>query len=211
MKCLELANPRVLGNIILHRATLIFLHLRLSLQRILRLTHEYQPDRFIKRPALTSQRGRSCRDRYAAFTAHLPDGEALSVMDIGCNRGYFVFRMAERGGLCIGVDSDRSEIMFASALATVHRIPNAVFTTMVIDMQALEGLPSVDVTICLSIFHHWVRNFGVETAKDIMQAIADRTSHYMFFETGVCEEEEAAWASELFFVSIDSERWTRRF
>ena len=210
MKILKL-TPRVLGNVILHRGTVLSLRIRLALQRRLRLTHEYQPDPFVKEPAPGDGRGRPCEDRYNAFVAHLPEGEALSVLDIGCNRGYFVFRMAERGGLCIGIDSDRNEIMFADALATVHGVPNVAFTTMVVDRKSVEGLPSVDVTICLSIFHHWVRSYGVEAAKDIMRVIADRTESFLIFETGGPDEEETQWADELSFMRSEDNAWIRCF
>lgn len=211
MKILELTDPRVLGNVILHRSTVLSLRLRLALQRGLRLTHEYQPNPFAKEPVPNSGRGRSCEDRYNAFVAHLPEGEALSVLDIGCNRGYFVFRMAERGGLCIGIDSDRNEIMFADAMATIQRVPNVAFTTMVVNRNSVKGLPSADVTICLSIFHHWVRSYGLEAAKDIMRVIADRTEGYLIFETGVPEEEDAQWMDDLIFMRPESKAWIRYF
>jgi len=208
MKLLKLTNPRILGNVLLHRGTVLSLRFRLALQRSLRLTHEYQPDPFVRELAPGDGSGRPCQDRYNAFVAHLPKGKVLSVLDVGCNRGYFVFRMAERGGFCIGIDSDRNEIMFADALAIVHGVSNVVFTTMVVDRKSVEGLPSVDVTICLSIFHHWVRSYGMEAAKDIMRSIAERTESYLVFETGG-PEEEAQWTHELSFMQPDSKSWIK--
>lgn len=210
MKLFHLARPRVLGNVILHRLTLLGLRLRLVVQRVLRLTHEYQADPFAK-GAPKSTEGRSCVDRFAAFSTHLPDGTPLSVLDIGCNQGYFVFRMAERGGLCIGIDSDRNEVMYARAQAAIHRVPNTVFAEMTVDRESAKGLPAVDVTICLSIFHHWVRFFGADAAKDILRTVADRTRRYLIFETGQSEEKDAVWASEVAFMGPDSGVWIRSF
>ena len=207
----SLPGPRVIGNIVLHRATSAALRLRVGLQRILSLTHEYQADPFATEAVSARGKGRPCEDRYDALSEHLPNGEPLSVLDIGCNRGYFVLRMAERGGFCIGIDSDRNEIMYARAQAEIYRIPNVVFATMIVDGKSVESLPSVDVTLCMSIFHHWVRSFGVDKAKDIMQVIACRTVRYLIFESGGCEETEAEWAPELSFMGADSTFWTRRF
>lgn len=211
MKISDLATPRVLTNVALHRLTLLLLRQRLLVQRVLHLTHEYQPDPFRNDKGAGTREGRACIDRFEAFSALFPSDKPLSVLDIGCNQGYFTFRMAERGGLCIGIDSDRNEVLYARAQAATHRVANTVFAEMTIDTESARGLPSVDITICLSIFHHWVRFFGEDNAKEIMRSVAERTRGYLVFETGQHDETDALWAHELAFMGADSKAWIRSF
>ena len=88
-------------------------------------------------------------------------------------------------------------------MARLHKVPNAVFARIDIDKHSIAGLPRVDLVICLSIFHHWARRLGEESAKDIMRQLAARTRRYMVFETGQPDEIDTDWAKDLSFMGAD--------
>lgn len=193
---------RDLGNALAHRLTLAFLRVRLALQR--RWVKVYQPDPF----ARTVPEGvRDSADRFEAFSEYLPAGP-VSVLDVGCNEGYFVFRLAERGGLSIGIDQDRNAVMIAEARARVHGVPNAVFSNMAVTVDNVDALPDADVVILLSVFHHWARHWGPEVATDVLRRLAVHARHGLVFETGHSGELGARWTDALAFMGGYRE-WVR--
>lgn len=181
--------------------------LQVFLLRRLGLIGRYQPDPF--RPLDSQGAVRDCADRFNALSRWLPEGP-LSALDFGCHSGYFTFRMAERGGLCIGIDRGEAEILTARSLATLHGVRNAAFVRMDLSPANTGGLPSADVVFCLSIFHHWVRQYGQDGALALLRALAGRATGYFVFETGQPEEADMLWADQLAFVGNDVVPWANR-
>lgn len=191
----------------LHRASLASLALRLAAQSILRTTHNYQPDPF----SHTGPDPRACAARFDAAAAELVDLERPSVIDVGCNQGYFTLRFAKKGGICLGFDNDRAELMAARARAAIHRVDNVAFFELLLDPESIKGLPKCDVVICLSIFHHWVRHYGQKGAEDLMRDLAGRAGKAMVFDTGQPEETATRWARQLDFMKPDGPAWIEGF
>lgn len=208
---MRIKSARELGNAIIHRIYLLFLRFRLFVQLQLGLLKIYQPNPFAGWRQKKSLSMRGCIDRFEAFYALVPKNKPLSVLDIGCNQGYFVFRMAERGGLCIGIDWDRHKIEVAHALATVYNLPNALFAQMEVNEEIAATFPKVDMVICLSIFHHWACKLGENRAKEIMITISNCAEKYLIFETGQPNEVKKEWAEKLSFMAPDHETWIRKF
>lgn len=180
---------------------------RTYLRQRLRPTPDYQPDPFDR--SADSQRAlRSCADRFDAIAARLPQG-ALSVLDVGCHLGYFTFRLAERGGICVGVDRSAAAVALARSRAQRHRIRNAAFVELDLDPAATAGLPATDVVLCLSVFHHWVRQFGQAGAMEMLTRVAGLARRTFVFETGQPEEADMKWAPQLDFMRPDSATWAR--
>lgn len=202
-------SPRNFLNAILNRLVLLGLRGRLSCQLRLRLVDLYQPV-FMVPEAPRGSRMRECRDRLEAIERHLPTGP-LTALDVGCNIGYFTFELARRGGLCVGIDSGRNEIMIARAVAGIHGISNVAFVEMAIDHPDEIALPQVDVVLCLSLFHHWAAKLGEERARKIMSTVASAAQRFLVFETGQPEETNTKWAASLSFMKPDAESWTRSF
>ncbi|WP_120495667.1 methyltransferase [Kiloniella sp. EL199] len=193
-----------IANYFLFHSSLLLLRVRLCIQSCLKLTHEYQPNPFKDDRAKDL---RACHDRYEAIKRSLEGLETPSSLDLGCNQGYFTFRLAEKGGYCIGIDNDRSEIMAAKAKAAINRINNVAFSELTLDAESIENFPQTDVTVCLSIFHHWVRFYGQEQAEKMLFSLAKRTKKALVFDTGQPEEESKNWAKELEFMAPDSRTW----
>ena len=196
---------------LLHAFTIVFLRARLFCQVRLGLLKVYQPHPFGKSWGGNSEQLRACADRLDAMAAKLPVGVPLSTLDLGCNIGYFTFRFAERGGLCIGIDVGLKEIMAARALAAIHDVPNAVFAQIELTVESGRQLPRVDLVICLSIFHHLVRAHGERIACEIMEQVARLADRFLVFETGQPDELSAKWAREMSFMYPDPDKWIRNF
>ena len=208
---MKISSGRELANAIIRRGYIYFLHFRLFSQLGLGFLKRYQPNLFNSMERGKKRSLRNCIDRYEAFSALLPKNKPLSVLDVGCEQGYFVFEMSKRGGICIGVDQDSHKIEIAQALATVHNIPNALFTRIEVNEENIDIFPKVDVVICLSIFHHWVRTFGEHGAKRIMGILSDRADNYFLFDTGQPNEVKKEWARKLSFMVPDPDTWIRNF
>lgn len=193
---------RLAAHDLLNDLTIAALRLRLAVQRL--LVEEYQPDPFGE-----SSDPRMSQARFEALDGCLPARQPVSVLDIGCNEGFFVFRLAERGGLCLGLDLDNRALMMARARARIHGVENVAFLRWEVDTANALALPLVDAVICLSVFHHWVRYQGLEEARAILSAVASRARSHLVFETGQADELDARWASDLGFMGSDPDRWIR--
>lgn len=198
---------RGLVSAALHRTQRSLLRGQVGVQHALGIAGHYQPNPFVKSDGRPDRR--ACRERYEAFSALLPAG-ALTCIDIGCNVGYFTLRMAAAGGICLGIDVGRNEISYARGLAALHHVSNVAFLQFEVTPQTVAALPRVDVIICMSVFHHWVRKLGLERATQIIDGIANRCD-FLVFETGQHNETDTCWASQLAFMGDDCDGWIRRF
>ena len=187
---------RQLINFAVHKLHMAILRLRVFFQQTLNTLNCYE-------------RKRDCMERFEACLEYLPFRSRATVLDVGCHSGWFVLRLADLNyGLCIGVDKDRHLIYLAQCLSAVRKIDNAVFIKMEITGLTVRNLPKVDVTLCLSVFHHWVRQYGVQEALEILEILCLNTRR-LIFETGQ-PDEGSKWAEELIFMGgKDSEMWIR--
>lgn len=197
-------NIRGLTNAGINRTGRLLLRVRLWAQYRFRLVNRYQPDPFGERDQ-NSAVGRECRDRFEAFSPILPDGP-LSFMDLGCNTGFFVFRLAERGGFGLGIEQGRNEFMVCHARATLHRVRNVAFSRLTLSPDNVHRLPEMDVVVFLSLFHHFVRHFGEEAAMTMLSAISRKAKRFLVFETGQ-PDEDSSWADELEFMGPEPDVW----
>jgi SAM-dependent methyltransferase len=188
---------------VLYKAMINFIF---ALQNILSVTHNYQPNPFSKK----NRAGRDTYDRYNAILSNINE-TPKSVIDLGCNRGFFVLKTAAEGSISIGVDHDWFEIIYARALAEKNNTSNALFMNAEINSSFIDKLPSFDMVVCTSIFHHWVRIYGKEEAFDMMRLIALKTNKYLVFETGQYNEISTSWYKELSFMGDNYEEWIVNF
>ncbi|MGN7613107.1 class I SAM-dependent methyltransferase [Magnetococcales bacterium HHB-1] len=198
-------------NAAIYRLTKGLLLLRLQMQLRLSLIKRYQPlpDHDIEDNAdhqSIQDDPRLSRQRLMAINAHLPEGP-ISSLDIGCNIGFFTLNIAKRGGLCIGIDIGRNEIMTAQSLVTQLNRGNATFAQMALNRSNISSLPQSDLVIFMSVYHHWVRHFGRDTADDMTQHLADKAGRFFVFETGQPDEIGAGWCDELTFMGEAPSVW----
>ena len=179
----------------------------LALQRISGNAYRYQP-----RCGVDDQRAEAVRPttaRWEAIAPHLPT--TGSALDVGCNNGFFTFKLAERGLLSLGVDTNTNAIATARLLGVRNDPPRAGFARLDLTPRTAASLPGVDVVLCLSVFHHLVRHQGLEDATEVMAVLASKTRRLMVFETGQADEVSKSWWRELAFMGEDPQGWVGQF
>jgi hypothetical protein len=179
------------------------------LQNALKVTHDYQPNPFVfsKR---NDKKNRNSFDRYEAIFKNLPN-TPTTLIDYGCSRGFFVLQAAKDGLFSIGIDHDRFEILYARSVSEIYGVNKALFMHDEITEDLISTLPKFEMTICTSIFHHWVRIYGKESAFRMMQGIADNTTKYLVFETGQNNEIDTRFYPYLEFMGDSYEDWIESF
>ncbi len=152
---------------------------------------------------------RQCEDRWDVFSKHIPQTKG-SVLDIGCNIGYFSFKSAELGHFAYGIESDHFNITSCNAIKSVHNVQNAMFLKHLMDPDFVSKMPSFDTIINLSVFHHWVKVYGEAQAKGMMKNLASKCS-CMIFETGQPNEIGSQWPKILSFMGDAPDAWIAAF
>ena len=166
----------------------------------------YQP--LWRSPAVRRQQHvgeRGCQDRWECIEQNLPSNH-FSFLDIGSQVGYFTLSAAHKGAFAIGIERDKVYRKLAQAQAALHNLPLANFYNMELNSDSVVLLPEVDVTICLSVYHHWVREWSQEEADKIFSRLCSHTG-MMFFETGQCNEKNVDWAADMSFMGADPKAW----
>ncbi len=103
-----------------------------------------------------------------------------TVLDVGCNQGYYTFRAALEGGLCTGIDID------PKAIATASLLNELVFRDVRVDFRVAQvrdlSLQSPrDIVICFSLLHHvpllqTIRDISAITLRSAyIEALVDLT------------------------------------
>lgn len=125
--------------------------------------------------------------RWRAIATRLDGLEARSALDVGCQAGYFALSLGERGIPTLGVDSDARSLRIARFAGRRARARNVGWLDLHVDETTVGLLPGADVVLLLSVWHHWVRGFGLEGADALLGALWERTGRVLFFETGEAE------------------------
>jgi hypothetical protein len=179
------------------------------IQNLFNVTHDYQPNPFVYNSS-NDRKNRNSFDRYDAIFNNLPS-IPTNLIDFGCSRGFFVLQAAKQGIFSMGVDHDRFEILYARSISEIYNVNNALFMHGEINEELIGTFPKFEMTICTSIFHHWVRVYGKEIAFRMMQEIADNTTKYLVFETGQNNETDTRFYPYLEFMGSDYEDWIVSF
>lgn len=152
---------------------------------------------------------RTCDDRWNVFSKSFPNKPG-SVLDIGCNIGYFTFKSAEAGHNALGVEGDYFNFTSCQAIKNASDVHNCSFIKHYIDPVFTQTMPHFDTVINLSVFHHWVKAYGLEEAKAMMQNLADKCDT-LIFETGQSNEVGSQWPEILSFMGDDPQKWIHEF
>jgi hypothetical protein len=131
----------------------------------------------------TRKRDESTLLRWQAIEQNL-DIQGGTAMDIGSNLGHFVLRLAEKGFYGIGIDMAYGNVKIAQYAQRKAGIENAAFSVMAVTPDNVSLLPTVDVLVFFSVWHHWIGAYGLDIAEEMLRVIWGKTRHVMFFETG---------------------------
>jgi len=131
------------------------------------------------RPASTIQKYDKIR---MSMLNILGDTPGASVLDLGCNEGYFSLRLASDGFWVNGVDPDPSVINVAKFLQHKYSVNTASFNEVMADQDTLITLPSFDIVLFLSVFQKWCGQYDYDVAREMLSVLWKKTNRVMFFE-----------------------------
>jgi hypothetical protein len=105
-------------------------------------------------------------------------------MDIGANMGFFSVSLAAQGIPTVGVEMDDRFVRVFRHVLRKQNIKNVSLMHTEINLDTKALLPQVDLVLLLSVWHHWVRYMGQETAAELLSAVWEKTQKVLVFETG---------------------------
>ena len=200
---------RKLLNKLLHSIPTKLSYLIVFIQEYSGLTNWYHPHPF--KPAINKVEHRTSKDRFSAIQPYLPPN-SFTTLDIGCQEGYFLFRLSVHKGLKLGIDMDENALDYARVLARKYKKNNVLLANHHITKASdLDELPDFDVVICMSIFHHWVKHFGKKEALQILGKVAEKTKHILVFDTGEPTEITQKWAADMAFISPTTDEYFNEY
>ena len=131
-----------------------------------------------------AKRGEGTKARLEAIETSLTGLDIRSGMDIGCNSGYFCFGLAQKGIPMLGIDMDAQNIRIAHYAYEKIGKQTIALCRMAINTETLCLLPTVDLVLVLSIWHHWIRSYGLDVASQILSTLWEKSGKVLYFETG---------------------------
>jgi hypothetical protein len=134
-------------------------------------------------PARAS-RGTGSESRWSALLPIIEEQDVGSAVDIGACEGYFSLNLAAAGVPTIAVESVPRN--YRTALLAVRRSGTSDVGVLAMEVTPENAgtLPATDCVLCLSVWHHFVRAYGLADATDMLAAIWRQTRKVMFFDTG---------------------------
>jgi hypothetical protein len=135
-------------------------------------------------PVRRAKRATGTQSRWEAIEQVVERLGVRSAMDVGANVGYFPIKLAQRGVPSVAVESDRRSVRTMATAVRRNRLNSVAVMEAELRPDTVQLLPATDCTILLSVWHHLVREQGMETATQLLRALWERTGKVMFFDTG---------------------------
>jgi hypothetical protein len=142
----------------------------------------YQPVESL--PIRSATRGGGSESRWSAMLPVIRERAAESAVDIGACEGYFSLMLGEAGIPTIAIEGDPST--YRTAIFAVRRsgLENVGVLALELTPVNVVAVPISDCTLCLSVWHHFVRYHGLERATEMLESIWAGTRKVLFFDTG---------------------------
>ena len=119
--------------------------------------------------------------RWQFISDHLDEEHEL-LLDIGCADGFFTRKAAEHGLKTTGIDVEKKRV--ESAREKLSDTPDAKVELRHITPDNVDELPDSDVTLLLTVHHHWDKHFGRENALEMLKTIASKTDLLVYEPPG---------------------------
>ncbi len=148
----------------------------------------YQPVTELGRRYAAADRKVGTASRWLAMRPVLEATMPRTAVDIGCNAGWFTLELGRLGVPTLGVESHPP--YYRAALAAVQRsgLRNVGIMAIELSPGTMGLLPQADCILLLSVWHHLVREGGLDAATSFLQRTWQDTRRIMFFETGEADE-----------------------
>jgi hypothetical protein len=138
------------------------------------------------------RRAESTKTRWEKIAPLVEVHGVRPVVDVGSSAGWFGFRLAERGVPTIAVERSPRGLRLGLYTRKKSGLDDVSFLAMEVTPATVELLPAADCVLLLSVWHHFVREWGFEAATGMLEGIWEKTGSLLFFETGE-DEMPASW------------------
>jgi len=107
------------------------------------------------------------------------DDNDQNLLDIGCADGQLTTKFHDSGLFCVGVD--RAEQMLALSRSGQQYTDGIGFVRYDVTPDSIGKLPHFDIVLLLTVYHHWVNAYGLESAEKMLTDLKRRCDK-LFFE-----------------------------
>ena len=158
---------------------------RITSRRLETWAHVYHPIPFIEFADLTTQvPSRVSSSRLNMILERVGSVRGATVLDLGCNVGYYALQLAKRGATGTGLDKRADYIELANEVAALYQLP-AKFYEAELTPEFLETLaPHYDIALCFSVFQWIAAGLGARKAASFLSALSEKVTH-LFFDVAV--------------------------
>lgn len=110
--------------------------------------------------------------RWSFIRTHLEDSHQR-ILDVGCAEGFFVQAAAQLGIQALGIETNKRR--YDRCVKRFGDHENAEFEHLTVTPDNVNDVPTVDVTLCLTVHHHWAGSFGAGPATQMLKSLAEKT------------------------------------
>jgi len=107
-----------------------------------------------------------------------------SILEIGCNVGFYTLALAQDGNFVTGIDS-KAHVLFLTHIKDKLKISNIALSNMWLSPENVGLVPYHDVILCMSVAQHWCRAYGEVEAFDMLKALSGKCKT-LFFDITEC-------------------------
>ena len=142
----------------------------------------YQPVASL--PGSRATRGAGSASRWEAILPVVREQAVETAVDIGACEGYFSIMLGESGISTIALEGAPGAARTAMFAVRRSGLEDVGVLALALTPGNVGSVPAADCTLCLSIWHHFVRYYGLDAATSMLATIWDRTGKVLFFDTG---------------------------
>ena len=138
-------------------------------------------------PFRHATRARGSESRWAAMSPLIQSLAPRQAVDVGADAGYFALQLGWLGVPTVAMDGDpraQRTAMLAVRRSGLHTV---AVTSLRLEPANVGLVPPADCVLVLSVWHHFVRDHGLEAATTMVQSIWAKTGKVMLFDTGESE------------------------
>lgn len=146
---------------------------------------DYQPLPWMGLPS--ARRAQGVATRWEVMEPIIRGAGVETALDVGCNVGFFSISLAKMGVSTVGVEGyDKYFRLFQHTKRTL-KLENLSCLDMYVSPKTVRLLAKTDCVLLLSVWHHFVKYYGFETATNMLGTIWNRADKLLFFESGEVE------------------------